>query len=67
MAVLLATRHHWTPEQVARLDEDFVTELLARERAEADVERKRQKIAERRASRRRGRGDSDEADLTEIS
>lgn len=49
------------------MDEDFVMELLARERAEADVERKRQKIAERRAKRRQGRGDSDEADITEIS
>lgn len=49
------------------MDEDFVIELLARERAEADVERAQQKRAERRAKRRRSRGESDEADLTEIT
>jgi len=49
------------------MDEGFLMELLARERAEADVERARQKRAERRARHRQQRGESDAADLTELA
>lgn len=62
--IVLAERYHWTPEQIGRMDPDFVEELAIRLRAEveaAEAERKRQK---RKRKRRGGRGE--DADLSEI-
>ena len=60
----LAERYHWTPAQVGRMDPDFVEELLVRMRAEADVEKARQKRAERAARRKQRRGE--DVDMAEI-
>ena len=62
MCHVLADLHNWTPEQVSRMDPDFVEEHIIRERAKqaaAEAERKRQK-----RKRRGGRGE--DADLSEI-
>lgn len=49
---MLAERYHWTPEQICRLDEDYITELLARIRAEADVAEAKRKRDEAKSKRR---------------
>jgi len=65
--VLLAEEHHWTPEQVSRMDEDYVTEVVARIRARNDVERHRQKRQERRERMTaRWVEEGMDADVTEI-
>ena len=67
MPVLLAREYHWTPEQIARMDEDFIMEILARIRAENDVERARQRREQRRrgAAERQSRtnGEGEDADV----
>jgi hypothetical protein len=49
MLVSLARAHHWTPEQVGRMDPDFLEELSACMQAEA-------KIQKQEADKRRRRG-----------
>jgi hypothetical protein len=70
VAVILAREHHWTPEQIARMDGEYVEEVLARIRAEQAVERAqadRQKRRQRQQERRqRQLGDAEDADITEI-
>jgi hypothetical protein len=39
LCIALAERYHWTPEQIGRLDPDFLEELGARFDAERDLER----------------------------
>lgn len=63
----MATEHHWTPEQISRMDGDYLDEVVARIRAGNDVERARQKREQRRrgvAERRtRTSGDGEDADV----
>ena len=66
--IVLAERYHWTPEQICRLEEDYITELLARSRAEADVaevKRKREE-AKHRAGRASGGLLAESVDIAEI-
>ena len=53
--VMLAERYHWTPEQVDRLDPDYIDELLMRMSAEADYQEAERKKQERE-HRRQGKG-----------
>ena len=68
MLVILAERYHWTPEQVSRMDPDFVVELLIRIRAESEVEaqRARREKARRRRATARGYRYAEDVDLSEI-
>lgn len=68
MLVILAERYHWTPEQVSRMDPDFVVELLICIRAESEVEaqRARREKARRRRATARGYRDAEDVDLSEI-
>jgi hypothetical protein len=69
--VMLAERYHWTPEQVDRLDPDYIDELMIRISVEAEhqeIERKKQERERKRAANkpkggRRGE-DVDIADIT---
>ena len=64
--VLLAERYHWRPEDVLRMDPDFVDEVVVRARAETDVEAAKRKRAERANKRRPGQAGED-VDLAEIT
>lgn len=59
--VLLAERYHWTPEEVGRLDPDFVEELIAKLEAEAGVAQ-----TESQRARKHGSRGVVDADLSEI-
>ena len=75
---MLAERYHWTPEQICRMDPDYIAELLVRISAEADVLEARRKAAERERKRRerrarrlrsvqRGGSRIEDADISEIT
>lgn len=55
--LMLADRYGWTPEEVGRMDPDFVQEVTIRLRAQGDVaaEARTKAEAERRAAERRAR------------
>ena len=53
--VMLAERHHWTPEQIDRFDPDFVEELMAHHTAKAENEAADAKKREREQANRRRR------------
>lgn len=55
---MLAERYQWTPEQVDRLDPDYIDYLLARIAAESDYQESERKKAERERKRaeRQGKG-----------
>jgi len=64
---VLAEKYQWTPEQVNRMDPDFIEEVLARTRAEAEIAEARRKEDERKANRRKRGGPIGEpVDLSEI-
>lgn len=66
--IVLAERYHWTPEQICRLEEDYITELLARSRAESDVTEAKRKKEEAKRKRRGGGGGppAESVDASEI-
>ncbi len=66
--IVLAERYHWTPEQICGLEEDYITELLARSRAEADVAEVKRKREEAKRKRRSPRGgpQAESVDVSEI-
>lgn len=62
---LLADLHHWTPEQINRMDPDYIEAHIIRERArqdETESQRKREERKRARGARRRG----DDVDVSEI-
>ena len=61
--ITLAVQYNWTPEQVNRMDPDFINEILTRLTAEWDAEKAKRKAEERK--RKRARGDS--VDIAEIT
>lgn len=65
---VLADLHHWTPEQVNRMDPDFIEEHLTRERARQAVDAEKRRRKERQAARRAKHGGlgGEDADLSEI-
>ena len=75
MYVALAERHGWTPEQINRMDPDYIDELLVRlkalgdvQEAEAEERRRKEKKARVDAKRAAGRGGrvGDDVDISEI-
>lgn len=63
---VLADLHHWTPEQVNRMDPDFIEEHLIRERARQNVEAAKRRSEERKQRRTGGGMGGEEAELSEI-
>ena len=61
--VTLAERYHWTPEQICRMDPDFLEEVTARIRAEAEAEKRK---ARRKHKHKGGSGRGEPVDLSEI-
>ena len=69
---MLADRYRWTPEQIDRMDPDYLEELQARMRAEGIVAEERRQAEERKRrhdewvrTHKRPRGDS--VDISEIT
>lgn len=52
----LAVRFNWTPDQVGRMDPDFVEELVARINAGSELDRERAREAQRRREQAGRRG-----------
>jgi hypothetical protein len=50
----LADEHHWTPEEITRMDPDYITEQLARIEARADHIEAAE--AERKKNAKKGKG-----------
>ena len=59
--IALIDRYHWTPEQICRMDEDLLVELLVRDRAAADVIREAREKAEQEAEADRKRKEREAA------
>jgi hypothetical protein len=47
--IVLIDRYHWTPEEICRMDDDLLAEILIRDRAAADVAREAREKAEKEA------------------
>ncbi len=45
--VMLAEWYHWTPDQVGRMDPDFIDEIFARKRAEVEHQKRQEARAKR--------------------
>ena len=70
--LLLADRYGWRPEEVDRMDSDFIDELRSKIRAEGIVSEERRKAAERKRkhdawvkAHRRQRGE--DVEISEIT
>lgn len=72
LLVTLAERYQWTPEQVLRMDPDFVDEIVIRCRADADDRAMRKRRGKQKGRRRptTAAGDNlvvEDADVGEIT
>lgn len=68
--VMLAERYHWTPEQIDRLDPDYIDELLIRMSVEAEYQEAERKKAERERKRearaQKGGKRGEDMDISEL-
>lgn len=66
----LAIRHNWTPEQISRMDPDYLENLQIRHEEAQKLAARRERIEKLRRARaaRRGRAyrDAEDVDLSEI-